>query len=101
MICVLASIQLHEGRRAAFLEIFHANVPKVRQESGCIEYFPAVDIDAELSVQKVDENMVTVIEKWENLAALRAHLAAAHMLEYREKVKPLVKELSLKVLQSA
>ena len=101
MITVLASIQLHEGERAAFLEIFRANVPKVRQESGCIEYFPAVDIDAGLPVQRLDENVVTVIEKWQDLEALRAHLAAPHMLEYREKVKGLVKELSIKVLQTA
>ena len=101
MVSVLASIQIKEGQRAEFLEIFNANVPKVRQESGCIEYFPAVDIDAELSVQKVDENMVTVIEKWQSLDALRAHLATPHMLHYKEQVKSLVKDISLKVLQVA
>ena len=101
MISVLASIQLHQGQRAAFLEIFNANVPLVRQESGCIEYFPAVDIDAGLPPQLFDENMVTVIEKWQSLEALRAHLASPHMLEYKEKVKTLVKDLSLKVLQVA
>jgi quinol monooxygenase YgiN len=101
MITVLASIQLHEGERAAFLEIFHANVPKVRQENGCIEYFPAVDIDAELPVQRLEENVVTVIEKWQDIEALKAHLATPHMLEYREKVKGLVKDLSIRVLQPA
>lgn len=101
MITVLASIELHEGERSAFLEIFHANVPKVLQESGCIEYFPAVDIDAGLPVQRREENVVTVIEKWQDIEALKAHLAAPHMLEYREKVKGLVKELSIKVLQPA
>ena len=101
MISVLASIQLHQGQRAAFLEIFNANVPLVRQESGCIEYFPAIDIDAGLPPQLLDENMVTVIEKWQSLEALRAHLASPHMLEYKEKVKTLVKDLSLKVLQMA
>ena len=101
MISVLASIQLHEGERAAFLEIINANVPEVRQESGCIEYFPAVDIDSGLPVQRLEANTVTVIEKWESLEALRAHLATPHMLEYKEKVKDLVKDLSLKVLQVA
>ena len=101
MISVLASILLHEGQRAPFLEIFNANVPKVRQESGCIEYFPAVDIDAGLPVQHLEENMVTVIEKWQSLEALKAHLATPHMVEYKEKVKTMVKDLSLKVLQTA
>ena len=101
MISVLASIQLHEGQRAAFLEIFNANVPVVRQESGCIEYFPAIDIDAGLPVQILDENMVTVIEKWQSIEALKAHLGTPHMLDYKDKVKNLVKDLSLKVLQTA
>jgi quinol monooxygenase YgiN len=101
MISVLASIQLHQGQRAAFLEIFHANVPKVRQEVGCIEYFPAIDIESGLSVQCLDEDMVTVIEKWQDLEALKAHLATPHMLEYKEMVKDLVRSLSLKVLQIA
>jgi quinol monooxygenase YgiN len=101
MICVLASIELHEGQRAAFLEIFRANVPKVRQENGCLEYFPAVDLDSGLPVQRLEGNMVTVIEKWQSLEALRAHLAAPHMLEYKDKVQTLVKDISLKVLQMA
>ena len=101
MIVVLASIRIRPGQRDAFLDIFHANVPKVRQEDGCIEYFPAVDIDAALPVQKLDENVVTIIEKWQSLDALRAHLGVPHMLEYREKVKDMVEELSLKVLQQA
>jgi len=101
MISVLASIELHEGQRAAFLEIFHANVPKVRQEKGCIEYFPAIDIHSGLPAQRLEANMVTVIEKWQSLEALRAHLATPHMLTYKEKVKDLVREISLKVLQTA
>lgn len=101
MICVLASIRVYEGKREAFLEIFNDNVAKVRQETGCIEYFPAVDIDAALAVQKLDERTVTVVEKWQSLEALRQHLSAPHMLAYKEKVKDLVEEVSLKVLQQA
>ena len=101
MISVLASIQLHEGQRGAFLDIFNANIPAVRQESGCIEYFPAIDLDSGIPIQRIDDDMVTVIEKWQSLEALRAHLATPHMLEYRERVKNLVKEISIKVLKSA
>jgi quinol monooxygenase YgiN len=99
MISVLASIRIKEGERAAFLDIFNANVPKVRQESGCIEYFAAIDIDAGLPVQQLDENVVTAIERWQSLEALRAHLVAPHMLEYMKKVQALVEGFSLKVLQ--
>ena len=71
----------------------------VRQEAGCLEYFPALDLDAGLPVQVLDEDVVTIIEKWQDLAALQAHLATPHMAEYRGKVQELVLETSLKVLQ--
>lgn len=101
MICVIASIKVKEGARDAFLEIFHENVPEVRGEQGCLEYFPTVDTDTGLPSQNLDERTVTILEKWESLEALRAHLAAPHMLSYREKVKDLVEGVSLKVLQPA
>ena len=101
MVTVIASIRLATGQRKLFLDILNANVPTVRQEEGCLEYFPAVDVEAGLSSQILDENMVTIVEKWQSLAALTAHLAAPHMLAYREKVKNLVEEISLKVLQEA
>lgn len=101
MINVLASIRVVKGKRDAFLEIFNANVPKVREEEGCIEYFPAIDIETGLPPQVLDEDVVTIIEKWESIEALKAHLAAPHMLAYKEQVKDLVESLSLKVLQQA
>jgi quinol monooxygenase YgiN len=101
MINVIASIRVKPGRLTEFLEIFKSNVPHVREERGCIEYFPSVDIDADLPPQRLDENGVTVIEKWENLEALRDHLKAPHMLAYKEEVKDIVEDISLKVLQEA
>ena len=101
MISVLASIRVKEGQRAAFLDIFKANIQKVREETGCLEYYPAIDIDSGFGVQVLDANVVTIIEKWQSLEALTAHLATPHMLAYREKVKDLVENLSLKVLQQA
>jgi quinol monooxygenase YgiN len=101
MINVIASIRVKQGSLSDFLAICKANVPKVREEKGCIEYFPAVDVDAKLPPQAKDENVVTVIEKWESLEALHAHLEAPHMLAFREKVKDLVEGRSLKVLREA
>jgi quinol monooxygenase YgiN len=101
MINVIASIRVKAGRLQNFIEIFKSNVTNVREEKGCIEYFPAVDIEADLPPQILDENVVTIIEKWESLEALRDHLAAPHMLAYKEKVKGIVENISIKVLQEA
>ncbi len=101
MIVVLASISVAPGRISEFLEVFKANIPSVRQEQGCIEYFPTVDLDASFPPQVLDANVVTIIEKWESLDALNDHLKAPHMLAYREKTKDLVTGVSVKVLQEA
>jgi quinol monooxygenase YgiN len=101
MISVLASIQVKPGCKDKFLSIFKANVPAVKAEDGCHEYSPTVDAPAGLPPQKLDADLVTIIEKWSSLDALRAHLAAPHMASYREKVKDLVAGVSLKVLQDA
>lgn len=101
MINVIASIYIKDGRRAEFVEIFKSNVPDVLKEKGCIEYAPTVDVPSGLPVQELNDNVVTIIEKWRNLADLKAHLSAPHMLAYKEKVKDLVDKTSLKVLEAA
>ncbi len=99
MISVIASVCVKADWLPQFIEIFKANVPNVREEKGCIEYFPTIDIDSGLPVQMLDKNVVTIIEKWESVEALRAHLKTPHMLAYRDRVKDMVEDLSIKVLQ--
>ena len=101
MISVIASVRIKEGKVEEFLKIFKANVPHVREEKGCIEYVPTVDIDADLPPQTLDENVVTILEKWESVEALQEHLKTPHMVAYREKAKDMVIDTSLKVLQAA
>jgi quinol monooxygenase YgiN len=102
MLIVLATIELNPGKREAFLAEFRKIVPAVRAEAGCIEYFPAIDTASGLPVQgPLREDLVIVVEKWESLAALQAHLVAPHMMEYRPKVKEFVKNVSLQLLAPA
>ncbi len=99
MINVIASIFIKEGKLSDYLRILKANVPLVRKENGCIEYIPAVDMEAGLVAQVLEKNVVTILERWESMEALNAHLASPHMLEYREKVKDMVARVSVKVLK--
>ena len=43
--------------------------------------------------------MVTIVEAWETLEALHAHLKTEHMAAYREAVLDYVAGLSVRVLQ--
>jgi len=101
MISVIATISLNPGTREKFLEAFNANLPAVLAENGCHEYFPAVDVDAGLDGQAKNENEVVVIEKWENVAALQAHLEAPHMNEFRKNAGDMIAGIEIKVLEKA
>ncbi len=101
MIHVIATVTCKPGHRASFLEEFRAIIPQVLQEVGCLEYGPAIDAATDIHNQNLNESRVTIIEKWESVDALRAHLAAPHMLEYRPKVKDLIESTELRVLESA
>ncbi len=97
---VIASIHVVPGRRDELIQIFKQNVPNVLAEDGCIHYYPTVDADSGSPAQAKDENVVTIVERWDSLAALEAHSKAPHMDAYRVQVKELVESVSLKVLQA-
>jgi quinol monooxygenase YgiN len=100
MIHVIATIETVPGQRDAFLEAFRQLVPQVRAEPGCIEYGPAIDLETPAAAQAaVRDDVVTVIEKWDSVAALQDHLAAPHMQRYREQVKDLVAQVEIRVLE--
>ena len=101
MICVIATIKAKASQRNALLACIEDNLSNVHAEIGCLEYQPMVDTESSLGAQQLDENIVTMVEKWETISNLNAHAVAPHMLEYREKVKDIVESVSLKVLTAA
>jgi quinol monooxygenase YgiN len=102
MIHVIATIELNSGTRDDFLAEFRKVVSPVRAEQGCLEYGAAVDAATDIPAQgPLRPDVVTVVEKWSDVNALKAHLAAPHMLDYRPRVKPFVKLFSLQILEPA
>jgi quinol monooxygenase YgiN len=102
MIHVIATIETAPGMRDDFLAAFAELVPDVKAENGCIEYGPAVDLVTSIGDQPaVRENVVTVIEKWDSVEALKKHLEAPHMVRYRRTVKDIVVGVSIRVLEPA
>ena len=101
MITVIAQITVAAQRRAEFLTAFAGYAEEVRHEKGCLEYQPMIDLDARLPLQLVDDRVVTVVEKWQSVEDLAAHLSSSALQTFQEKVQGLVEGLSLKVLQKA
>ena len=100
MIHVLALIETTPGHRDDFLGEFAKVAVLVRQEAGCIEYGAAVDTPTGIPVQNcLGETAVMIVEKWESIDHLKAHMVAPHMTDYRVRIKPFVQSVRLQVLE--
>lgn len=99
MIHVIAIITAKPRQRGAVLEIFNANLPAVRAEAGCIEYGPVIDVDG--ADPAFGPDTFVVVEKWESMAALKAHAAAPHMAAYGAKTKDMIAARAVHVLTPA
>ena len=99
MIHVVAIITAKPGQRDAVLQAFRANMPAVHAEHGCIEYAPAVDAPGTGAAFGPDT--FVVIEKWEDLDALKAHAASPHMASYGAKTREMIASRAVHVLQPA
>ena len=102
MIRVIATIELAQGRRDDFLAVLRQLVPNVLAEEGCLEYGPWVDLPSNIPAQpETRNNVVMVVEKWEGIEALEAHLMAPHMLEFRQTTEPMRVGVALQILEAA
>ena len=91
MIHVIARIIAVEGKRQELLDAFAEVVPSVLAEEGCRAYIPSVDAVTDIERQEtLDFNAVTMVEQWESIDHLKAHLCAPHMLSFREKFGDLI-----------
>jgi quinol monooxygenase YgiN len=98
MIAVIATIEVKPGSRDAMLKVFKDLTPKVRAEKGCIEYAPMIDLETSLPGVAQRADVVTMIEKWESVEALEAHLMTPHMQEYRKATESIRVDLKLQIL---
>ena len=102
MIHVIAIITAKPGMRGAILAAFHANMPAVHAEQGCIEYGPATDAERIGSFQtKFGPDSFVVLEKWDSPEALKAHAASPHMAAYGAKTREMIASRVIHVLAPA
>ena len=101
MIHVIAIITAKPGKREEILAAFRANMPAVHAEQGCIEYQPVIDASGFSFQTAIGADTFMVIEKWESAETLKAHAAAPHMAAYAAKVKDLIADRRVHVLETA
>jgi quinol monooxygenase YgiN len=100
MIYVIATVEIIEGKRGEYLRELKKVIPDVRAETGCLEYGPAGDVATDIPVQApVNEHVVTIIERWTDIQALKDHLQSPHMKTYREATKSVIRGLGVRILK--
>jgi quinol monooxygenase YgiN len=99
MIHIVAVLTAKIGHRGSLLALFQSIVPAVREEPGCIEYQPMIDLP--FSPAKFGADTLVVIEKWQDQAALDGHNDGAALKAFLDKAKPLLAQVDVYLLQDA
>ena len=76
MIIVEGSARIPEGAWDEAHAAMEAMITASRKEPGCIEYAYSRDL--------LDPNLLRIIERWKDKAALVSHFAEPHMAVFRE-----------------
>jgi quinol monooxygenase YgiN len=92
VIIVLGVIEVDAGDRARFLEEKGRQVAATRAEAGCIDYAFSADAD--------DPGRVRLVERWETMADLEAHVAALRAGPAPERPPVSSRTLSIDVLDA-
>lgn len=93
MIIVEGSARIPEGAWDEALTAMEAMIAASRKEAGCIEYAYSRDL--------LDPNLLRIIERWKDKAALVSHFAEPHMAVFRQalgKVGP--QDLSVRMYEA-
>ena len=101
MIHVIAAIQAREGQRDAIVAAFREILPEVGAKTGCIEYSLAIHLQTGFPGQPpFDENEFIIVERWDDLDALKAHMADAKYQAWFVSVWPLIAGASMQVFEA-
>lgn len=102
MIYVVARFFAVEGQRQSLLSAFAEIRPLVLKEKGCGAYATLVDAQTDIKRQApLEPDAVMLLEQWETLEDLYAHIGASHMIAFREKNGHLIRSSELRIGKSA
>ncbi|MEQ1065285.1 putative quinol monooxygenase [Acinetobacter sp. XH1741] len=102
MLTIIAEIRTRSGgqHRQNVLNAFQKIIPTVLAEEGCHGYEPLIDHKSNASFQTQEPDTIVMLEKWESVAHLEAHLATPHMQAHHAAVKDDVIDVKIKILES-
>ncbi len=102
MLTIIAEIRIQSGgqHRQNVLDAFQEIIPTALAEEGCHGYEPLIYHKSNASFQTQEPDTIVMLEKWESVAPVEAHLATPHMQAHHEAVKDDVVDVKIRILES-
>ena len=101
MVHVVVTMRIKEGRMPEFLAACAELRPQVLREPGCLAYDYARDAASPRDPQPpLEADRITLLERWESLDALRAHLETPHMQAAGARMKDLRASVEVRFLEA-
>jgi len=83
---VVVTMQIQHGKVDEFLRAVKELTPYVLKEPGCLAYDFTREVASPLGIQEpIDDHRITLIERWESMAALETHANPAGEQEPRRE----------------
>jgi len=101
MLHVIVTMRIKEGQMPAFLDACAALRPLVLQEPGCRAYDYTRDTGSPFgSEPPIEPDRITLLERWESLEALKAHMSAPHMQAAGAKMKDMRASVEVRLTEA-
>lgn len=85
MIIVIARAEVDPARIAELRPALDAMMRATWEESGCLSYSMAIESET--------DGVISIVERWQDEAALQAHFATPHMAAFEATVMAAIKTL--------
>lgn len=101
MLIVIAEIQTHSGAQhhENVINAFKKITPTVLLEDGCYGYELLLDHQADVDFQTKVPDSIIMLEHWQSIDHLNAHLQTAHMQAYQQQVKDDVLSVKIRIME--
>jgi quinol monooxygenase YgiN len=101
MVHLVVTFIIKDGMMDAYLAEVAKLRPLVLAEKGCVEYTYLKEIQTPFKIQEpVQENRLTLIERWESMEALETHSKSPHMAQYGKIMHPMRVSTSARVAET-
>ena len=97
---VLCRFDLQPGKKEAYAEAVRTITDAVRRDKGCRFYSLVGDAETDMTnPMKFGPDVLWMVECWDSVDALKAHLQAPHMKKFAPSARPLRKSGTFHVLK--